>query len=152
VRRSPAAPPPRPSTQTGPSHSLNPSPALPRPRAPASSPELAQPRRPPRPKGYIANPEFFTGSLLQKGISNSVVISLFIVNCVENRSKIRKMQNQFFLRWWWINLQLLLFWPELIPDSFCMKNTNVKKLDLQYLKIYKSSVSNFCICCVLGHD
>jgi hypothetical protein len=40
----------------------------------------------------------------------------------------------------------------LILDIFSMKNKNVKKLDLQYLKIYKSLVSNFCIFCVLGHD
>jgi hypothetical protein len=32
-----------------------------------------------------------------------------------------------------------------------MKNSNVKNLDLQYLKIYKSSVANFWICCVLYH-
>jgi hypothetical protein len=33
-----------------------------------------------------------------------------------------------------------------------MKNTNVKTLDLQYVKNHESSVANFGICCVLGHD
>jgi hypothetical protein len=33
-----------------------------------------------------------------------------------------------------------------------MKNRNMKNLDLLYLKIYKSFVANFWICCVLCHD
>jgi hypothetical protein len=35
---------------------------------------------------------------------------------------------------------------------FCMKNRNVKNLDLRYLQIFKSYVANFWICCVLGYD
>jgi hypothetical protein len=50
-----------------------------------------------RPKGHIAKPSFFPGSLLQKGNSNSVAIFLILVNCVENHRKIRKMQGQFLL-------------------------------------------------------
>jgi hypothetical protein len=42
--------------------------------------------------------------------------------------------------------------PELVPDSFCMNNRNGRNLDLQYLKIYISSVANFWICSVLCHD
>jgi hypothetical protein len=105
-----------------------------------------------RPRGDIANPKFFPGSFLQKGNSNSVAIFLYLVNCVENHRKIRKNATPILLDSWRIIIQLLLFWPELIPFSVCMKNTNVKTLDLQYLKNHKFSVANFCICSVLGHD
>jgi hypothetical protein len=78
----PAPSPPRPSTQTGPSHSLDPSPAFPRPQAPASSPNSGSPRRPAAPRGYIAKQRNFPGSFLQKGNSNSEVTFLFLVKSV----------------------------------------------------------------------
>jgi hypothetical protein len=40
----------------------------------------------------------------------------------------------------------------LFLDIFSMKNRNVKKLDLRYLKFHESLVSNFRICCVLCYD
>jgi hypothetical protein len=60
---------------------------------------------------------------------------------LEIRRKIRKIPNQ-----------LLLFAHSWILNSCSMTNTNVKNLDLQYLKNHKSSKANFWICCVLGHD
>jgi hypothetical protein len=91
---SPESPPPCPTRQIEPLLTLDLFPVLPRPRAPASSPELAHPRRPAAPRGHIAKPTIFLGSLLQKVNSNSKTLRLFLVNCIENRRKIRKMQNQ----------------------------------------------------------
>jgi hypothetical protein len=68
-----------------------------RPR-PVPPPTLAgfrpEPRRP-CPRDHIAEQNFFSRAFLQFGNSNSKVIFLILVNCVENRRKIRKMQNQF---------------------------------------------------------
>jgi hypothetical protein len=48
-----------------------------------------------RPRGHIAKQQFFPRAFLQLGNSNSKVIFLILVNCVENRRKIRQMQNRF---------------------------------------------------------
>jgi hypothetical protein len=60
------------------------------------------------------------------------------------------MQTQFFV-FVAKYLQLLLFLTELFPNILSMKNRNVQTLDLLYLKIHKSSISKFLICCVLGY-
>jgi hypothetical protein len=78
-------------------------------------------------------------------------IWLILVDSVENRRDNKKNENLILLDSWCKIPQLLLFLPEPVPDSFYMKNKNVKNLDLQYLKLYKSFVANFWICCVLGH-
>jgi hypothetical protein len=99
-RPPPAASPPNPTPQTESLVTLDPPPVLSRPRTPASSPNSGEPHRCPRPREYIAKPRIFPRASLQKVNSNSEVNSLFIVNCVENRRKIRKIQNQFFLDSW----------------------------------------------------
>jgi hypothetical protein len=57
--------------------------------------------------------------------------------------KIWKIANSILLNSWWEALQLLLYSPRLFPNIFGMKNRNVKKLDLWYVKIHRSSASNF---------
>jgi hypothetical protein len=87
----PKSPLPRPTPQTEPLATPRPSPVLSQPRTPASSPNSGEQYRCLRPRGNIAKVKIFPGSFLQKCNSNSVVILLFLVNCVENDIKIRKM-------------------------------------------------------------
>jgi hypothetical protein len=47
------------------------------------------------PEDHIASPQFFQGALAQKCFSNSICKLLKLVNSVENRRKIKKMQTQF---------------------------------------------------------
>jgi hypothetical protein len=106
-RRLPAHPtagatPPRSTPQTEPLATPRPSPVLSRPRTPASSPNSGEQYRCPRPRDDIAKVKIFPGSFLQKCNSNSVVILLFLVNCVENHRNIGKMQNQLC----WIRCEL----------------------------------------------
>jgi hypothetical protein len=47
------------------------------------------------PRGDIAKGKVFSRACLQIGNSNSKAMLLILVNCVETRRKIRKMQTQF---------------------------------------------------------
>jgi hypothetical protein len=66
------------------------------------------------------------GTSLQKCIFNSKVTLLILVKSLENR----KNANSILLDSWRRALQLLLNLSRLFPDNFCMKNRNVKNLDL----------------------
>jgi hypothetical protein len=46
-------------------------------------------------RGHIAKGQIFPGASSQKYISNSVAVFLILVNCVENRKKIRKCKANF---------------------------------------------------------
>jgi hypothetical protein len=85
------------------------------------------------------------------GIPQTIWISnlLNLVKSLENRRKFKKNANSIFLDSWWGELQLLLYSLRLFPNIVGMKNRNVKNQDLCYLKIHRSYVSNFWICCVL---
>jgi hypothetical protein len=73
-------------------HRLLPSPSLAKPDGElAGIEQLAPAGRPPR--AHISKPMIFPRASLQKVNSNSEVISMFLVNCVENLRKLRKMQN-----------------------------------------------------------
>jgi hypothetical protein len=76
-----------------------PSPARARSAPANGSPEFGLPAPAGHPRGHIAKPNFFPRASLQKGNSNSKVTFLILVNSVENRRKIRKMQNQFCYSW-----------------------------------------------------
>jgi hypothetical protein len=70
-----------------------PSPARARPAPAGGWPEFGRTAAARPPRDYIAKLRFFPGSLLQKVNSNSKTLWLILVNCVENQSKIRKIQG-----------------------------------------------------------
>jgi hypothetical protein len=76
----------------------HPSPAKPR----RTSPKFCSPASASRPRDYIAKRRFFPRASLQKVNSNSKTLLLILVNRVENRRTIRKMQGEFF----WIRGEL----------------------------------------------
>jgi hypothetical protein len=89
-----AAPPPVRPTKPNPSDpSTLPQPFPGQDRRRARRNRAARAGRPPR--GHIAKGRFFLRASLQKGNSNSKVLWLFIVNCVENRRKSEKCKTNF---------------------------------------------------------
>jgi hypothetical protein len=73
----------------------SPSPRPPLAKPGGGSPEFGRTAATRQLRGYIAKAKIIPRASLQKVNSNSKTIWLFLVNCVENHRKIRKMQNQF---------------------------------------------------------
>jgi hypothetical protein len=104
-RRSPAAHrcfPTNPRPQIGDWCAPQPTPPIPQPIPPPEWLNSGEPRRPARPGTTLRNRSSFSKASLQLVTQIVKVFWLFLVNCVENHIKIRKMQNQFF----WIRCEL----------------------------------------------
>jgi hypothetical protein len=110
------------------------------------------PRANPQSRGIIVRPQSFPGTLLQDESSIVYDELLILRKSIENCRTFRKMKTQFcwtpgekYYNFCYSCLNCFLI-------ILCMKNRNVKNLDLWYLKIYRSYVCNFWICCVLCHE
>jgi hypothetical protein len=82
-------------TQIGPYHPLDPPPPAPSRPRPAVNRNLAGPPLAGRPGTTLQRKESFQGPHCERVTQIVKVLWLFLVNCVENRRKIIKMQNNF---------------------------------------------------------